>query len=66
VPQKTSIAAELIDDTAILQPSMTFAVDGETLIDGELAGWIGDSIVVTETGCDYLTNYCREIMVPAS
>jgi Xaa-Pro dipeptidase len=50
-------------DKTILQPGMTFAVDGGISIDGELAGRIGDSIVVTETGCAYLTNYRREIMV---
>ena len=50
-------------DKTILQPGMTFAVDGGISIDGELAGRIGDSIVVTETGCDYLTDYRREIMV---
>ena len=53
-------------DTTILQPGMTFAVDGGISIDGELAGRIGDSIVVTKTGCDYLTDYRREIMVTAS
>ena len=52
VAQQPSIAAELIGDTTILQPGMTFAVDGGIFIDGELAGRIGDSIVVTETGCD--------------
>ena len=53
-------------DKTILQPGMTFAVDGGISIDGELAGRIGDSIVVTETGCDYLTHYRREIMVTES
>jgi len=31
-------------------------------VDGKLGGRIGDSIVVTETGCDYLTTYPREIL----
>ena len=53
-------------DKTILQPGMTFAVDGGISIDGELAGRIGDSIVVTETGCDYLTHYRRDIMVTES
>jgi Xaa-Pro aminopeptidase len=56
----------LIGDTTILQPGMTFAVDGRIFINGELAERIGGSIVVTETGCDYLTDYRREIMVTAS
>ena len=50
-------------DRTILQPGMTFAVDGGISIDGELGGRIGDSIVVTEAGCDYLTDYPREILM---
>jgi Xaa-Pro aminopeptidase len=50
-------------DRTILQPGMTFAVDGGISIDGELGGRIGDSIVVTEEGCDYLTDYPREILM---
>jgi len=50
-------------DMTILRPGMTFAVDGGISIDGELGGRIGDSIVVTETGADYLTSYSREILV---
>ena len=45
---------------------MTLASDEEIPIDNEPAGWIDDLIVVTETGCDYLTDYRREIMVTAS
>ncbi len=50
-------------DTTVLQPGMTFAVDGGISIDGVTAGRIGDSIVVTETGCDYLTEYQRTLLV---
>lgn len=50
-------------DMTVLRPGMTFAVDGGISIDGVTAGRIGDSIVVTETGCDYITNYPRELLV---
>lgn len=50
-------------DTTRLQAGMTFAVDGGISIDGVTAGRIGDSIVVTETGCDYLTDYPRRLLV---
>jgi len=50
-------------DKTILQPGMTFAVDGGISIEGVTAGRIGDSIVVTETGFDYLTDYPRQLLV---
>lgn len=50
-------------DKTVLQPGMTFAVDGGISLDGSLGGRIGDSIVVTADGCDYLTDYPREILV---
>ena len=50
-------------DKTILQSGMTFAVDGGISVDGRLGGRIGDSIVVTETGCSYLTDYRRDVIV---
>ena len=50
-------------DKTVLQTGMTFAVDGGISVDGELGGRIGDSIVVTEAGCDYITNYPRKILM---
>ncbi len=50
-------------DMTVLRPGMTFAVDGGISIDGVTAGRIGDSIVVTDTGCDYITEYPRTLLV---
>ncbi len=50
-------------DKTILQPGMTFAVDGGISLDGDCGGRIGDSIVVTETGYKYLTEYRRGLLV---
>ena len=50
-------------DKTILKPGMTFAVDGGISVDGELGGRIGDSVVVTESGSDYITNFSRDLLV---
>ncbi|AXI45766.1 aminopeptidase P family protein [Sulfitobacter sp. SK012] len=50
-------------DKTVLEAGMTFAVDGGISIDGVTAGRIGDSIVVTKTGCEYITNYPRTLLV---
>jgi Xaa-Pro aminopeptidase len=49
-------------DKTPLQPGMTFAVDGGISVDGRLGGRIGDSVVVTASGVEYLTEYPREII----
>jgi Xaa-Pro aminopeptidase len=41
---------------------MTFAVDGGISVDGRLGGRIGDSVAVTDTGIEYITEYPREIL----
>jgi Xaa-Pro aminopeptidase len=50
-------------DKTVLEAGMTFAVDGGISLDGVAAGRIGDSIAVTETGYEYITNYPREILL---
>ncbi len=49
-------------DKTILREGMTFAVDGGISVDGRLGGRIGDSIAVTATGTEYITEYPRKII----
>lgn len=51
-----------LGDKTVLKAGMTFAVDGGITVDGKLGGRIGDSIVVTDTGFEYLTDYPRNIL----
>ncbi len=50
-------------DKTPLQPGMTFAVDGAITIPGEFGARVGDSIVVTENGFDYLTPYPKDCRI---
>ena len=50
-------------DKTVLRAGMTFAVDGGISIDGVTAGRIGDSIIVTDTGYEYITEYPRTLLV---
>jgi Xaa-Pro aminopeptidase len=50
-------------DKTRLQPGMTFAVDGGITVPGKIGARIGDSIVVTESGFEYLTPYPRELTI---
>ncbi len=52
-----------LGDQTVLQPGMTFAVDGGISVDGRLGGRIGDSVVVTESGTEYITEYPRDLRV---
>ncbi len=49
-------------DKTVLQAGMTFAVDGGISVDGRLGGRIGDSVAVTASGTEYITEYPRKIL----
>lgn len=50
-------------DKTPLQAGMTFAVDGAITIPGEFGARVGDSIVVTENGFEYLTPYPKQLRI---
>jgi Xaa-Pro aminopeptidase len=50
-------------DKTTLREGMTLAVDGGITIPGEFGARVGDSIVVTETGYEYLTPYPKDLRV---
>jgi Xaa-Pro dipeptidase len=50
-------------ETTPLRAGMTFAVDGGITMEGTFGGRVGDSIVVTESGFDYLTPYPRDLAI---
>ncbi len=50
-------------DHTPLQAGMTFAVDGGITVAGEFGGRVGDSIVVTDDGFDYLTPYPKDLCI---
>ncbi len=50
-------------DKTILRAGMTFAVDGGITIEGKFGARVGDSIVVTDNGFDYLTPYPKQLKI---
>jgi len=50
-------------DKTPLQAGMTFAVDGGITIPGKFGARVGDSIVVTEDGFEYLTPYPKDLQI---
>ena len=50
-------------DQTILQAGMTFAVDGGITIHGKFGARVGDSIVVTDNGFEYLTPYPKQLQI---
>jgi Xaa-Pro aminopeptidase len=50
-------------DKTLLQAGMTFAVDGGITIAGQFGARVGDSIVVTENGFEYLTPFPKDLKI---
>ena len=50
-------------DKTTIEPGMTFAVDGGITLPGAFGARVGDSVVVTESGFEYLTDFPRELTV---
>jgi Xaa-Pro aminopeptidase len=50
-------------DKTLLQVGMTLAVDGGITIPEKFGARVGDSIVVTENGFEYLTPYSKELLI---
>lgn len=50
-------------DKTPLEPGMTLVIDGGVTVAGRGGGRVGDSIVVTETGFEFLTGFQKGVMV---
>jgi len=50
-------------DATRIAPGMCFAVDGGITVEGQFGTRIGDSVVVTQDGFEYLTDFPRELTV---
>lgn len=50
-------------DKTALQAGMTFAVDGGITVAGQYGTRVGDSVVVSDTGFEYLTPYPKDLRV---
>ena len=57
-------APEIKDgDQTVLQTGMTFAIDGGITLPGKFGGRVGDTIVVTDSGFEYLTPFPKDLCV---
>jgi Xaa-Pro aminopeptidase len=50
-------------DKTPLAAGMTLAVDGGITVEHEFGGRVGDSVVVTDTGFEYLTPYPKDVVI---
>lgn len=52
-----------VGDKTILKSGMTFALDGAASVPNGAAGRVGDSIVVTDNGYEYLTPFPKDLRI---
>lgn len=52
-----------VGDKTVLQPGMSFAVDGGITVEGKYGTRVGDSIIVTDDGFEYLTPFPKELTI---
>ncbi len=57
-----ALGYSFLEETRIA-PGMSFAVDGGITVEGDFGARVGDSVVVTEGGFEYLTDFPRELTV---
>lgn len=52
-----------VDDDTVLEAGMTFAVDGGVSFPTGIAGRVGDTVLVTETGFEYITQMDKSLLI---
>ncbi len=52
-----------VGDKTVLKPGMSFAVDGGITVEGQYGTRVGDSIIVTEDGYEYLTPFPKGLAI---
>ncbi len=50
-------------DRTVLRPGMVFAVDGGITVPGEFGARVGDTVLVTDTGTEVVTEFPRQLEV---
>lgn len=52
-----------LSHTAAVQPGMTFSIEPGVYLDGDVGVRIEDLVLVTETGCEVLNHYSKELQI---